>query len=136
MNIANAIKDSGRVSESILYYQRALSISPDSPEAVCGLASALGSICDWRWGRGSISNEPIVDDQFHLHYRANDVTPYGWMGKLEAVTKKQLQESYTSGVGVIRYFGTREEWGRIIRNAYGADLNLTQLRLAPSHSLI
>ncbi|KIM34507.1 glycosyltransferase family 41 protein [Serendipita vermifera MAFF 305830] len=123
-NLANVIKDLGRIVESIEFYKRALSVSPDFPDVVCGLVNALSSICDWRGNRGSINDEPIINEHLALEFRASkeDKTPYGWMGKLQTVTKQQLHDMYAHGTGVVRISGSIDNWLRLVENALGVDL--------------
>jgi hypothetical protein len=118
--------------ESIKYYQRALAISPDFPDVVCGLVNALSSICDWRGYRGSTGSEPIVNEQLAIIFRATkqDFVPHGWMGKLEKVTKKQLSESYAHGTGLVRLVGPIEYWLALVEMAHGSRLTGQQCRYA------
>nr|GFD57003.1 putative UDP-N-acetylglucosamine--peptide N-acetylglucosaminyltransferase SEC [Tanacetum cinerariifolium] len=64
-NLANAVKDKGRISDAILYYKRAVKSSPDFAEAVCGLANALNSVCGWN-GRGGIADGQGARDRWHV----------------------------------------------------------------------
>ncbi|CAG8663003.1 559_t:CDS:2, partial [Acaulospora colombiana] len=128
-NIANLIKDSGNIPEAVGYYQRALTVSPDFPDVICGFVNAMSSICDWRGGRGSTAQQPMVDEQLNLIFREEgDNTPRGWMGKLETVTKKQLLEGYGVGEGIMRTFGGLKEWRAIVQLAFGQDLPDDQRR--------
>lgn len=64
-NLANAVKDKGRIKDAIVYYRRAVSSNPGFAEAVCGLLTALNSVCDWR-GRGGALLELGQYDRWHV----------------------------------------------------------------------
>ncbi|KAL6862374.1 glycosyl transferase family 41 domain-containing protein [Trichoderma novae-zelandiae] len=64
-NLANAVKDKGRIKDAIAYYRRAVDSNPDFAEAVCGLLTALNSVCDWR-GRGGALLESGKYDRWHV----------------------------------------------------------------------
>jgi tetratricopeptide (TPR) repeat protein len=64
-NLANAVKDAGRVNDAIAYYKRAVKVNPEFAEAVCGLANALNSVCNWV-GRGGIVNGRGFHDRWHV----------------------------------------------------------------------
>ncbi|KAH7309416.1 glycosyl transferase family 41-domain-containing protein [Stachybotrys elegans] len=64
-NLANAVKDRGRINDAIQYYKRAIEANPDFAEAVCGLLTALNSVCDWR-GRGGVLIEGGRYDRWHV----------------------------------------------------------------------
>lgn len=64
-NLANAVKDRGRVSDAIAYYRRAVKSNPNFVEAVCGLFTALNSVCDWK-GRGGVVLESGKFDRWHV----------------------------------------------------------------------
>ncbi|KAL7787707.1 glycosyl transferase family 41 domain-containing protein [Trichoderma afarasin] len=64
-NLANAVKDKGRIKDAIAYYRRAVEANPDFAEAVCGLLTALNSVCDWR-GRGGALLELGKYDRWHV----------------------------------------------------------------------
>lgn len=65
-NLANAVKDKGRVNDAIGYYKRAIKANPKFAEAVCGLFTALNSVCDWR-GRGGVVLEAGKYDRWHVN---------------------------------------------------------------------
>ncbi|KAG6015314.1 hypothetical protein E4U43_005441 [Claviceps pusilla] len=67
-NLANAVKDKGRINEAIIYYQRAVNANPGFAEAICGLFTALNSVCNWH-GRGGALLESGLYDRWHV---AND----------------------------------------------------------------
>ena len=94
------------------------------PDVICGYVNAMAAICDWRGGRGSIGNEPIVDNHFVLIQRASkrDRTPVGWMGKLEETAKRQLNEVYTFNAGLLRRFGSPDYWFRLVETAFGESI--------------
>jgi tetratricopeptide (TPR) repeat protein len=64
-NLANAVKDRGRVNDAIGYYKRAVNSNPNFAEAVCGLLTALNSVCDWR-GRGGVLLASGRYDRWHV----------------------------------------------------------------------
>ncbi|KAH6603357.1 hypothetical protein Trco_008132 [Trichoderma cornu-damae] len=64
-NLANAVKDKGRIKDAIAYYRRAVDSNPEFAEAVCGLLTALNSVCDWR-GRGGALLELGKYDRWHV----------------------------------------------------------------------
>lgn len=65
-NLANAVKDRGRINDAIAYYKRAVRSNPGFAEAVCGLLTALNSVCDWR-GRGGVILESGKYDRWHVN---------------------------------------------------------------------
>lgn len=64
-NLANAVKDRGRIRDAITYYRRAVTSNPNFAEAVCGLFTALNSVCDWR-GRGGAWLGEGQYDRWHV----------------------------------------------------------------------
>lgn len=60
-NLANAVKDRGRIKDAIGYYRRAVHANPDFAEAVCGLLTALNSVCDWKGRGGAILDNGRLD---------------------------------------------------------------------------
>lgn len=64
-NLANAVKDRGRINDAIGYYRRAVNSNPNFAEAVCGLLTALNSVCDWR-GRGGVILASGKYDRWHV----------------------------------------------------------------------
>lgn len=64
-NLANAVKDKGRIGEAISYYRRAVAANPGFAEAVCGLFTALNSVCDWK-GRGGVYLYVGKYDRWHV----------------------------------------------------------------------
>ncbi|KAF4582926.1 putative UDP-N-acetylglucosamine--peptide N-acetylglucosaminyltransferase SEC [Ophiocordyceps camponoti-floridani] len=64
-NLANAVKDKGRIVDAIAYYRRALCSNPEFDEAVCGLFIALNFVCDWR-GRGGVLLTSGDYDRWHV----------------------------------------------------------------------
>lgn len=65
-NLANAVKDKGRINDAIHYYRRAVNANPGFAEAVCGLFTALNSVCNWR-GRGGAFLESGKYDRWHVN---------------------------------------------------------------------
>ncbi|CRK25761.1 hypothetical protein BN1708_014304 [Verticillium longisporum] len=105
-NLANAVKDRGRTSDAIAYYKRAVLSNPDFAEAVCGLFTALNSVCDWR-GRGGLllpENEYDrwhVDDDGMLVDAAVQRQASGLTKKVVDIVRRQLEEASTWGVGAL-----------------------------------
>lgn len=104
--MANAVKDQGRINDAIEYYRRAVSSSPDFAEAVCGLANALNSVCDWT-GRGGVILEGGKYDRWHVDdsgmlcdAEARGVST-GWMKRVVAIVEKQLEDGANWGRGVL-----------------------------------
>lgn len=64
-NLANAVKDKGRINDAITYYRRAVNSNPGFAEAVCGLLTALNSVCNWR-GRGGVVLASGKYDRWHV----------------------------------------------------------------------
>ncbi|KJZ76180.1 hypothetical protein HIM_04262 [Hirsutella minnesotensis 3608] len=64
-NLANAVKDKGRINDAIVYYRRAVASNPNFAEAVCGLFTALNSVCSWR-GRGGAILASGEYDRWHV----------------------------------------------------------------------
>jgi hypothetical protein len=106
-NLANAVKDQGRVSEAIAYYKRAVTSSPDFAEAVCGLANALNSVCDWT-SRGGVLLDAgrldrwHVDDKGMLCDAEQRGSSLGWMKRVVEIVGKQLEEGAEWGRGVLQ----------------------------------
>ena len=65
-NLANAVKDKGRINDAVVYYRRAVAANPAFCEAVCGLLTALNSICNWR-GRGGVALDDGKYDRWHVN---------------------------------------------------------------------
>lgn len=77
-----------------------------------------------------MGNEPVIDEQTRYHVRSDtaDTIPHGWMGLLETVTKKQLQDAYIRAVGAFSSSGSLEQWHKTFQNAYGATMDTTPMR--------
>ncbi|KAF3353821.1 hypothetical protein VdG1_08004 [Verticillium dahliae VDG1] len=105
-NLANAVKDRGRTSDAIAYYKRAVLSNPDFAEAVCGLFTALNSVCDWR-GRGGLLlpenqyDRWHVDDDGMLVDAAVQRQASGLTKKVVDIVRKQLEEASTWGIGAL-----------------------------------
>jgi hypothetical protein len=106
-NLANAVKDQGRISDAIEYYKRAVASSPDFAEAVCGLANALNSVCDWT-GRGGVMLEGGKHDRWHVNDNGMlcdaeaGRTSTGWMKRVVDIVGKQLEDGANWGRGVLQ----------------------------------
>lgn len=106
-NLANAVKDKGRICDAIGYYKRAVASNPDFAEAVCGLFTALNSVCDWR-GRGGVALEGgkydrwHVDDEGRLVDALNDAQGRGLTRRVSEIVSFQLKEASRWGVGTLQ----------------------------------
>lgn len=106
-NLANAVKDRGRIADAIRYYQRAVAANPEFAEAVCGLSTALNSVCDWR-GRGGVLLAGGRYDRWHVDEKGmlRDVKTQGQgsglMKRVISIVGRQLKESASWGVGILR----------------------------------
>ncbi|TKW53168.1 putative UDP-N-acetylglucosamine--peptide N-acetylglucosaminyltransferase SEC [Colletotrichum tanaceti] len=106
-NLANAVKDRGRISDAIAYYKRAVRSNPEFAEAVCGLFTALNSVCDWR-GRGGALLQGGVYDRWHVGDDGMifDATKHGQGSgltkKVTDIVSRQLADASTWGLGVLQ----------------------------------
>lgn len=118
-NLANAVKDRGRINDAIMYYKRAVNSNPHFAEAVCGLSTALNSVCDWR-GRGGVLLDHgrfdrwHVDDEGMLKDAKDEGLGSGLMRRVVAIVSKQLADS--------------SQWGHGILQNSGLDILISQLR--------
>ncbi|KAI0472196.1 glycosyl transferase family 41-domain-containing protein [Xylariaceae sp. FL0804] len=131
-NLANAVKDRGRISDAIGYYRRAVKANPQFAEAVCGLLTALNSVCDWT-GRGGVLLENGRHDRWHVDdegkirdARAEGVGS-GLMKKVVDIVSKQLGETSHWGFGALRNGGLESmvsQLGRVaaVETQQGLDL--------------
>ncbi|KAI5458369.1 glycosyl transferase family 41-domain-containing protein [Mariannaea sp. PMI_226] len=105
-NLANAVKDRGRISDAIGYYKRAVNSNPDFAEAVCGLFTALNSVCDWR-GRGGVILHSGQYDRWHVDDRGFLIDAQflghesGLASRVVQIIDKQLAEASQWGRGVL-----------------------------------
>lgn len=106
-NLANAVKDRGRIREAIEYYRRAVRANPDFAEAVCGLFTALNSVCDWK-GRGGTVSETGNFDRWHVSDDGSlvDVRTFerasGLANRVTGIVRKQLDEASRWGCDVLQ----------------------------------
>lgn len=106
-NLANAVKDRGRISEAIGYYRRAAKANPDFAEAVCGLFTALNSVCDWK-GRGGVVPESGKFDRWHVGEDGSLVDSRtsqrasGLAKRVVSIVRKQLDEASRWGSNVLQ----------------------------------
>ncbi|KAF4121769.1 UDP-N-acetylglucosaminyltransferase [Geosmithia morbida] len=106
-NLANAVKDRGRVKDAIMYYRRAVKSNPDFAEAVCGLLTALNSVCDWR-GRGGVILDSgrldrwHVDDDGALVDAQGSRTGRGLTQRVVNIVHHQLQEASRWGFNILQ----------------------------------
>jgi hypothetical protein len=77
-----------------------------------------------------MGNEPIVNENLEYLPRKDDGdrTSYGWMGKLETLTRRQVQEMYSRGTGVVQMAGSIKDWLNVVEYAYGSRFSHAQLR--------
>ncbi|KAG5930672.1 hypothetical protein E4U42_000012 [Claviceps africana] len=106
-NLANAVKDKGRINEAIVYYQRAVDTNPRFAEAVCGLFTALNSVCNWH-GRGGALLESGLYDRWHVGNDGGlvDVRISGCSSGLTKrvvdIVAQQLQDASHWGLGILQ----------------------------------
>ncbi|PHH58781.1 hypothetical protein CDD81_4586 [Ophiocordyceps australis] len=97
-NLANAVKDKGRINDAIVYYRRAVAANPAFCEAVCGLFTALNSVCDWQ-GRGGVYlacgkyDRWHVDEQGVLHDVLATGRGSGLTQRVVDIVAEQLREA-------------------------------------------
>jgi tetratricopeptide (TPR) repeat protein len=99
-NLANAVKDQGRIADAIIYYRRAVQANPDFAEAVCGLATALNSVCNW-YGRGGVyadhgRRDRIHVDDYGMMHEARKGS--GWVNRVVEIVDRQLKDGETHGM--------------------------------------
>ncbi|KAK8065705.1 tetratricopeptide [Apiospora hydei] len=101
-NLANAVKDRGRISDAIMYYRRAVQSNPHFAEAVCGLFTALNSVCNWE-ARGGVILDGGKYDRWHV-----DAT-----GMLQDARTRRVGSGLVSNVAdiVARQLGEASRWG-------------------------
>lgn len=106
-NLANAVKDRGRINDAITYYRRAVKSNPEFAEAVCGLLTALNSVCDWR-GRGGVFLESGRFDRWHVGDDGGlvDAQAYrsgsGLTKRVVEIVGQQLQEASQWGYNILQ----------------------------------
>ncbi|CAO3683703.1 unnamed protein product [Rhizopus stolonifer] len=100
-NLGNAVKDMGRVQDSVQWYRRAVEVNPNFVDAVCGLANSLNAVCDWH-GRGSVGNEPGVDQFGNFFASTGAASRSGWIGRVVDIVEKQLDDGAIWGAGVLK----------------------------------
>lgn len=137
-NLANAVKDRGRIQDAITYYKRAVQSNPDFAEAVCGLFTALNSVCDWR-GRGGVILPDRSYDRWHVDEdgvlvdsRARRQSS-GLTHRVTEIVKHQLDEASRWGLHTLQdnaindlveqlhgvFDGEREDLGQALRRWAG-----------------
>lgn len=128
-NLANAVKDKGRINEAIGYYRRAVAANPSFAEAVCGLFTALNSVCDWK-GRGGVYlysgkyDRWHVDERGRLHDAESTKTASGLSKQVVDIVRQQLDDA--------------SQWGRNILDKASVQplyQNLRHLVQHPSYDL-
>lgn len=106
-NLANAVKDKGRINEAIVYYGRAVNANPGFAEAVCGLFTALNSVCNWH-GRGGALLESGQYDRWHVddEGRLVDIHTSGCSSGLTKrvvdIVVQQLKDASHWGLGMLQ----------------------------------
>ncbi|GAB0143373.1 hypothetical protein EsHS_00003892 [Epichloe bromicola] len=106
-NLANAVKDKGRINEAIVYYGRAVNANPGFAEAVCGLFTALNSVCNWH-GRGGVLLESGQYDRWHVddEGRLVDIHTSGCSSGLTKrvvdIVVQQLKDASHWGLGMLQ----------------------------------
>lgn len=105
-NLANAVKDRGRINDAIMYYKRAVGSNPEFAEAVCGLFTALNSVCDWR-GRGGVVLQSAKYDRWHVDENGLLIDAQsvghgsGLAQRVVRIVKRQLEEASSWGMGIL-----------------------------------
>lgn len=100
----------GRPWDAIEYFNRALQINPDLPEAVSGLVSACNAVCDWT-GRGIVGDNEMGVGHDGLFLTAHrDHGTSGWMPKVVELTDKQLRSVYKDNIGLVKSVGDLHFW--------------------------
>ncbi|KAL5599025.1 hypothetical protein BROUX41_003657 [Berkeleyomyces rouxiae] len=105
-NLANAVKDRGRIQDAIGYYKRAVVANPSFAEAVCGLFTALNSVCDWR-GRGGVMLDDGKLDRWHVNEAGGLIDACqqnegsGLTKRVADIVRKQIDEASNWGKGII-----------------------------------
>ncbi|OAR01556.1 hypothetical protein LLEC1_05707 [Akanthomyces lecanii] len=105
-NLANAVKDKGRIGEAIGYYRRAVAANPGFAEAVCGLFTALNSVCDWK-GRGGVHlymgkyDRWHVDDGGRLLDAEINKSASGLSKRVTEIVRQQLDDASQWGRNII-----------------------------------
>ncbi|KAL6304276.1 TPR-like protein [Sparassis latifolia] len=120
-NLGDAVKDMGRAWDAIEYYERAMKANPNLPEAICGLAYSLCSVCDWR-GRGSLGSEVGVDEVGGLIPPTHMQIYPGWVTKLLEACTLQLDAAYLQSIGAIKKSTTMQELLSFVAVAKGRPL--------------
>ncbi|KAF4512669.1 hypothetical protein G6O67_000019 [Ophiocordyceps sinensis] len=106
-NLANAVKDKGRINDAIAYYRRAVTANPDFAEAVCGLFTALNSVCSWR-GRGGVMLASGKYDRWHVDDEGKLVdaragrSGSGLAGRVADIVAQQLRDASRWGQHVLQ----------------------------------
>ena len=95
-----------------------MEVNPSFPEAVCGLANALGAVCDWR-DRGGLDSSPRVDESGRLVNVADNSPQSGWIGKVDKICTEQLQQASTWGAGVMQAHAPLGQWMQMIEESVG-----------------
>lgn len=91
-------------------FTRAISVDPDLPEAICGLANSRNSICDWA-GRGAIDAELGVDDAGYMIVSAFGTEGRaGYLHRVAEITETQLKKGYQNNVGLVSSLGNLDYW--------------------------
>ncbi len=105
-NLANAVKDKGRIGEAIGYYRRAVAANPGFAEAVCGLFTALNSVCDWK-GRGGVYlymgkyDRWHVDDGGRLLDAETTKSASGLSKRVTDIVRQQLDDASQWGRNIV-----------------------------------
>jgi tetratricopeptide (TPR) repeat protein len=106
-NLANAVKDRGRINDAIIYYKRAVQSNPDFAEAVCGLSTALNSVCDWK-DRGGVLLQNGRFDRWHVDDKGmlRDSKQFGQasglMKRVVDIVARQLKEASSWGIDTLQ----------------------------------
>jgi protein O-GlcNAc transferase len=93
--------------DAIEYFERAIAVNPQLPEAICGLSNAKNALCDWR-GRGTVGGEVGADEDGRV-ISTTQGHP-GWIRRVVDIVEAQLDASYSINTGLVTAMGDVEFW--------------------------
>lgn len=114
----------GRSWEALGFYRRAVDLNPNLPEAICGLVSSMGSVCDWR-SRNSTDDEYGVDDSGRLippGSASEDFAVPCLMQRMISTCNSQLNAAYDQNVHCVPATKSLHDWLRTMDVAFGRPL--------------
>ena len=132
----------GRPWDAIIYYRRALEVRKgvsassrrsssytnifllDFPEAICGLASTLTAVADWR-GRGGTPSYVAVDAEGNM---TEGHQVQGWITDLLDVCRVQIAVPYSHNIGAVAAVHSLPDWINVVRSSLSGSKNDHRLR--------